>query len=83
MSDPKLWDSTSAGLALKHSLQIKENIEELCYANTVVPSELPDSLLATDLLYNLVCCYMVMYDKILDNDLLKTANPKTNFNTSH
>ncbi len=83
MSDPKLWDSTAAALGLKHALQIKENIEELCYENKTIPSELPESLLSTDLLYNLVSCYTIMYSRILDDDLLKTANPKTNFNSSH
>ena len=43
----------------------------------------PQSLVPTPLLYDLTVCYEAMYNKLLDYDLIKTGNFKTDKNNLH
>lgn len=80
MSKFKTWDSEVLLDAVKVSLQIRTKIEELCIRTLVTPDGLPNSLIPTDNLYTLVCAYEAAYNALLENDLLKSGNPKTQKN---
>lgn len=79
----KVWESAYINEALKHALQIRENVEDLVSENKLDLEHLPDSLVPTYLLYNLVCCYEALYNNCLNNQLLQTGNLKSNTNNTH
>lgn len=76
----RIWDSLQLHETVKHSLQVRAKLEHLCVENDKHISELPDSLVPTQLLYMLVASNEAMYNKLLEQDLLKTLNPTTNTN---
>lgn len=80
MSKFKAWDSEVLSDGLKISIQIRSKIEELCLKTLVPPDGLPNSLIPTDNLYSLVCAYEAAYNALLENDLVKSGNPKTQKN---
>lgn len=74
MSKPRIWDDALINAALRHCLQIKENIEHLVDTTQTQPHELPPSLVPTDVLYNLTNCYQMIYSILLKRDLTETGN---------
>lgn len=80
MSKFKLWDSERLADAVKISIQIRSKIEEMCIKTHSMPDSLPNSLIPTDNLYSLVCAYEAAYNSLLENELVKTGNLKTNKN---
>lgn len=80
MSKFRAWDSEVLSDGLRISIQIRTKIEELCVKTLVSPDGLPNSLIPTDNLYSLVCAYEAAYNALLENDLLKSGNPKTQKN---
>ncbi len=79
----RVWDSQVVNDVLKDILQIKENIEEICVTNGINPDDLPNSMIPTAMLYNIATCYSILYDKLLDADLVQTGNLKTDRNNIH
>ena len=77
MSKFNTWDSELLSDGVKISIQIRSKIEELCIKTLTTPDSLPNSLIPTDNLYSLVCAYEAAYNALMDNDLLKSGNPKT------
>jgi hypothetical protein len=80
MSKFRTWDSEILLDAVKVSLQIRTKIEELCIKTHSMPDGLPNSLIPTENLYTLVCAYEAAYNSLIENDLLKSGNPKTQNN---
>jgi hypothetical protein len=80
MSKFRTWDSEILLDAVKVSLQIRTKIEELCIKTHSMPNGLPNSLIPTENLYTLVCAYEAAYNSLIENDLLKSGNPKTQNN---
>ena len=80
MSKFKTWDSEILLDAVKVSLQIRSKIEELCIKTHTLPDGLPNSLIPTDNLYTLVCAYEAAYNALIENDLVKSGNLKTQKN---
>ena len=80
MSKFRTWDSQILTDVVKISLQIRTKIEEMCVAAHTPPDGLPNSLIPTDNLYSLVCAYEAAYNALIENDLLKTGNLKTDKN---
>lgn len=80
MSKFKTWDSDILLDAVKISLQIRTKIEELCVRTHTMPDNLPNSLIPTENLYNIVCAYEAAYNALIENDLVKSGNPKTQKN---
>ena len=76
----RVWDSIHLHETAKHSIQFRAKLEQLCIENQQDLAELPDSLIPSELLYMLVTSIEAMYNKLLDQDLLKTLNPKQNPN---
>lgn len=79
----RIWDSESLQQSLQTALQIRTKIEEVCIQAGVSPYALPESLVPSVDLYNLVAGYEAMYSKLLDYDLVKTGNLKSNRNNIH
>jgi hypothetical protein len=77
MSKFKTWDSEILLDAVKVSLQIRTKIEEMCIRTHSMPDALPDSLIPTENLYTIVCAYEAAYNSLIENDLVKSGNPKT------
>jgi len=80
MSKFKTWDSEVLADAVKISIQIRAKIEEMCLKTLVSPDSLPNSLIPTDNLYNLVCAYEAAYNALIENDLVKSGNLTTQKN---
>jgi len=76
----RLWDSIHLHETIKYSVQFRAKLEEVCIQNQKQLDELPDSLVPSALLYMLVISNEAMYNKLLEQDLLKTLNPKQNLN---
>ena len=84
MSDQfKIWDSIALQDSVKLALQLRSRIELLCQQNNCLPKDLPDSLLSTHALYMLALSYEATYNKILELDLVKTGNLKSDHNNIH
>jgi hypothetical protein len=80
MSKFRAWDSEVLLEAVKISLQIRNKIEEMCIATRTNPDDLPNSLIPTANLYKLVCAYEASYNALIENDLVKSGNLKTDKN---
>jgi hypothetical protein len=80
MSKFKTWDSEVLADAVKISLQIRAKIEEMCITTRTPPDDLPNSLIPTSNLYNLVCAYEAAYNALIENDLVKSGNLTTQKN---
>jgi hypothetical protein len=80
MSKFRAWDSEVLLDAVKISLQIRSKIEEMCIATRTNPDDLPSSLIPTSNLYKLVCAYEASYNALIENDLVKSGNLKTDKN---
>jgi hypothetical protein len=76
MSKTRIWEDSLVGAALKHCVQIQENIEHLADTSETQPYEMPGSLVPTDVLYNLATCYQLLYGILLKQDLIETGNTK-------
>ena len=61
-------------------MQFRFKLEQLCIENEKQLHQLPDSLVPSDLLYMIVASNEAMYNKLLEQDLLKTLNPINNIN---
>jgi len=80
MSKFRSWDSEVLLDAVKISLQIRSKIEEMCITTRTNPDDLPNSLIPTSNLYKLVCAYEASYNALIENDLVKSGNLKTDKN---
>jgi len=81
MSDKfRVWDSIQLHETLKHSIQFRAKLEQLCIENQQDLTQLPDSLIPSVILYMLVASNEAMYNKLLEQDLIQTLNPKQNTN---
>jgi len=76
----RIWDSIQLHETVKYSIQFRAKLEELCVASEKQLTELPDSLIPSYILYMLVASNEAMYNKLLEQDLIKTLNPKHNLN---
>ena len=77
MSKFRSWDSVILADAVKISVQIRAKIEEMCITTQTPPEGLPNSLIPTGNLYSLVCAYEAAYNALIENDLVKSGNLKT------
>lgn len=79
----RVWDSEALNKNLKTAIQIKAKIHEIALQNGLDIVNVPQSLVPTSTLYDLIVCYEAMYNKLLDYDLIKTGNHKTNKTNLH
>lgn len=79
----RLWENLAVNDAVKHCIQIRENIENLAIERYTHIKDLPASLVPTDLLYNIVSCYEQLYSVAMEQELVKTGNLRTDKNNVH
>jgi hypothetical protein len=80
MSKVRIWEDSHINSAIKHAIQIKEHIEHLAQQQ----QPLPQSLVPSDLLYNMVTSFYILYQDALERDLIETGtNPATLKNNIH
>ena len=76
----RIWDSIELHETVKNCIQLRLKLEQICIENKKQLIELPDSLIPSELLYIIAASNEAMYNKLLEQDLLKTLNPTTNPN---
>ena len=79
----RVWDSATLQDTVKCAIQIKQKVDEICLENKVVATQLPNSLIPTAQLYDLAVTFIAIYERLLDHDLVKTGNLKSNRNNIH
>jgi hypothetical protein len=81
MSKPfRIWDSIQLHETVKNCMQLRFKLEQICIEQQQQLAELPDSLIPSELLYMIVASNEAMYNKLLEQDLIKTLNPTNNIN---
>jgi len=78
MSKPKLWEDNYLGTAVSLTTQITTNLQLACEKNNLQLSELPDSIINSELLYHIAVCYNTLYELLLEQDLKKFGSNKLN-----
>lgn len=79
----RLWENVACNDAVKHCIQIRENIEYLAIQNNIHIKDIPASLVPTTMLYNIASCYEILYSLGLEKQLLETGNLRTDTNNIH
>lgn len=75
----KPWNSKTLNEAATLCTQIQERIESVCSESDVDDLDLlPDSLVPTSKLYLIALCFTSVYEILLNDQLIKTGNPKPN-----
>jgi hypothetical protein len=68
--------------SLELAVQFQNKIEEACVQYNVMPYDLPNSVLPTNVLYDIVIGYSEMYKKLLEEELIySSSNYKINAQT--
>jgi hypothetical protein len=76
----RIWESVQLQETVKNCIELRFKLEQICIEQEKQLTELPDSLIPSELLYMIVASNEAMYNKLLQQDLLKTLNPTTNIN---
>lgn len=76
MSKPKLWEDNYLGTAVSLTTQITTNLQLACEKNNLQLSDLPDSIINSELLYHIAVCYNTLYELLLEQDLKKFGSNK-------
>ena len=75
-----LWQSNGLNETLQKTIQILHNIEEESLVNQIDIHRLGETTIPVHLMYEICEAYSVLYNKLLKEQLLITANPQTNNN---
>jgi len=79
----RIWDSITLQEASKTAIQITSIINQTCAENKTVPALLPPSLVPTEKLYLLAASFEAAYEKLIEYELAKTGNLRSNENNLH
>jgi hypothetical protein len=80
----RVWDSKLLNDTFVTTTQIKAHIETLIQQVMTNPlAELPHSMVPTQTLYEIVLCNDLMYNLLLDKELIETGNKKTDRTKIH
>lgn len=72
----RFWDNKLLFQTLEKAIQVKDNIEQKC-GTTLIPEQLPMSIIPTNVLYDIAICYEAMYDKLLEEELIVAGYTKS------
>lgn len=75
-----LWKSTQLNSTMNKCMEILANFNKIAETNEVYPSDLDNLNIPATVVYEICEGYVVMYEKLLKEQLLITANPQTNLN---
>lgn len=81
----RIWDIKAITETLVTVTQFREKIEKLLIdvknqGADIEINQLPDSLIPTEVLYNISLCYEAMFESLKEEDLIKSGNPRTTSN---
>ena len=76
----RIWESVQLQETVRNCIELRFKLEQICIEQEKQLTELPDSLIPSELLYMIVASNEAMYNKLLQQDLLKTLNTTTNIN---
>ncbi|NDB57390.1 hypothetical protein EB001_02890 [bacterium] len=81
----RVWDSNVLHENLQLCIQYQTAIEEVVQQSIINDEDTPvaNSTVPTNSLYDIVSCYIAMYEKLLAEDLLQTNNTPVNKNHIH
>lgn len=79
----RIWDSELLQEASKTALQIVNLTNEVCEENKTIPAMLPASLVPTDKLYLVCASFVAAYEKLIEYELVKTGNIRSNRKNTH
>lgn len=83
MTKIRVYESKALADNYSKLAQILQKTTEAMEASKVSDINLmPPSLVPTSLLYEVALCYDIMYNMLIDRELLSIGSPKSN-NTSH
>jgi hypothetical protein len=75
-----VWDSSYLNSMTEKCAQIVANIDSMADKEGLYPNELGSIEFPVELIYEVCESYVIMYEKLLKENLLITANPQTNPN---
>ena len=75
-----IWESNGLNETLQKTVQILRNIEELSVKNEVDIHNMGDTSIPVHLMYEICESYSILFNRLLKEQLLITANPKSNNN---
>lgn len=75
-----IWDSDSLNSTAQKAIQLIHNIEEVSQETNTFIHELPPSRMPMELVYEVCEAYISIYNKLLRENLIITANPESNNN---
>jgi hypothetical protein len=79
----RIWDAITLQEAAKIAIQLTAIIDETCRQNKTIPALLPPSLVPTEKLYVLAASFDAAYDKLVEYELTKTGNLRSDKDNIH
>lgn len=79
----RIWDAITLQEASKIATQLVALTNQVCEENKTIPSLLPPSLIPTDRLYLLAASFVAAYDKLIEYELVKTGNLRSDKDNLH
>lgn len=80
----RVWDSNVLHENLQLCIQYQKAIEEVVQQSTVDgTTPIANSTVPTNSLYDIISCYIAMYEKLLTEDLIQTNSAPVNKNHIH
>jgi hypothetical protein len=79
----RIWDAITLQEAAKIAIQLTAIIDETCLQNKTIPALLPPSLMPTEKLYILAASFDAAYNKLIEYELTKTGNLRSDKDNIH
>jgi hypothetical protein len=79
----RIWDAITLQEAAKIAIQLGAIIDETCRQNKTIPALLPPSLIPTEKLYILAASFDAAYNKLIEYELTKTGNLRSDKDNIH
>jgi hypothetical protein len=71
----RVWDNSLLYTTMQKVAQVVDAVDQKCKDHTT-PDQLPQSIVPTDVLYDVCACYLAMYDKLEAEELLQSGYPR-------
>lgn len=75
-----IWESTALASTMEKCMQITANFHQAIKEDDVYPSDMDNVNIPASLMFEICESYVVMYEKLLKEQLLITGNPEANHN---
>jgi hypothetical protein len=79
----RIWDALTLQEASKIATQLVAITNQVCEENKTHPALLPPSLIPTEKLYILAASFVAAYEKLIEHELVKTGNLRSDKNNLH